>query len=169
MARRRQLPVDPIDVAVKHWESHGWDEAAPGMGVLTSIMRVQQIFAAQVDQVVRPHGLTFARYEVLMLLMFSRRGALPLGKIGERLQVHPASVTNAVAKLEQDGLIRRRPNPADGRGALAELTSTGRRVAQRATRSLNDEVFSSVALPADDLARVYDLLKQLRQAAGDFD
>src|SRR6266545_7065839 len=102
---RRPLPVDPIDVAVKHWESHGWQEAAPGMGVLTSVMRVQQIFAAQVARVLRPFGLTFARYEVLMLLLFSRRGSLPLGTMGERLQVHPASVTNAVTRLEEDGLI----------------------------------------------------------------
>jgi DNA-binding MarR family transcriptional regulator len=165
---RRPLPVDPIDVAVKHWESHGWQDAAPGMGVLTSVMRVQQIFAAEVAEVLRPFGLTFARYEVLMLLLFSRRGSLPLGTMGERLQVHPASVTNAVTRLEQDGLIRRLPNPSDGRSALAELTAKGRRLAVSATDSLNTQVFRSIALPADELPQVYGLLKALRRAAGDF-
>ncbi len=164
----RQLPIDPIDAAVKHWESHGWEHAAPGMGVLTSVMRVQQIFAAQVAAALRPHGLTFARYEVLMLLLFSRRGSLPLGTMGERLQVHPASVTNAVSRLEQDGLLRRLPNPSDGRSALAEITEAGRRLAAQATASLNGQVFEGVALPKGDLDDVYRLLKDLRRAAGDF-
>ena len=57
----------------------------------------------------RPYGLTFARFEALALLSFSRRGALPLGKIGDRLQVHPTSVTNTVNRLERDGLVRRAP------------------------------------------------------------
>ena len=59
------------------------------MAVVTSIMRVQQVLLARVEAVLRPLGLTFARYEVLMLLRFSRKGCLPVGKIGERLQVHP--------------------------------------------------------------------------------
>jgi DNA-binding MarR family transcriptional regulator len=165
---RQPLQIDPIDAAKKHWESHGWHEAAPGMGVLTAVTRVQQIFAAQVASVLRPFSLTFARYECLMLLMFSSRGSLPLGTMGERLQVHPASVTNAVSRLEQDGLIRRLPNPSDGRSALAELTPEGRELALAATERLNAEVFREVALPRDDLDQVYGLLKELRRAAGDF-
>ena len=97
------------------------------MAVVTSIMRLQQVFLGRADTVLRPLGLTFARYEVLMLLSFSRKGILPLGKIGERLQVNAASVTNAVNRLEADGLVARRSNPDDGRGTLARLTVAGRR------------------------------------------
>src|SRR5207249_2316317 len=74
----------------------------------------------------RPYGLTFARYEALVLLTFSRRGALPLGMIGERLMVHPTSVTNTISRLERQQLVIRRPNPSDGRGRLAEITDAGR-------------------------------------------
>lgn len=88
------------------------------MAIVTSVMRVQQIFAGEVEAVLKPIGLTFARYEVLMLLDFSRSGQLPLGKIGERLQVHPASVTNAVDRLESDGVF----------GAVA-LTAAEQRIA----------------------------------------
>ena len=80
-----------------------WAAEAPTMAMVTSIMRLQQIFLARADAELRPFGLTFARYEVLMLLSFSTRGCLPLGKIGERLQVNPASVTNAVDRLEAAG------------------------------------------------------------------
>ena len=96
------------------------------MAVVTSVMRVQQLLLRQVEEVLRPLGLTFARYEVLMLLGFSRTGALPVGKVGERLQVHPASVTNAVDRLERDGFVERVANPRDGRSVLASITPAGR-------------------------------------------
>src|ERR1700740_897996 len=106
------------------------------MAAVTSIMRAQQILLAGLDALLRPYGLTFARYEALVLLAFSRRGALPLRVIGERLMVHPTSVTNTVDRLERDGLVRRRPNPADGRGVLAAITDRGREVVEQATREL---------------------------------
>ena len=81
------------------------------MAAATSIMRAQQIVLAAVDGALRPFGLTFARYEGLVLLLFSRRGALPLGKMGQRLMIHPTSVTNIIDRLEEQGLVRRVPHP----------------------------------------------------------
>jgi len=169
MPRARPLAVDPIDEARRHWTTHGWDDAAAGMAVLTSVMRVQQIFAAQVDDVLRPFGLTFSRYEVLMLLSFTRRGALPLGKLGERLQVHAASITNAIDRLEQQGLVQRRPHPSDGRAVLARITPAGRRLADKATAAINREVFGTLELSAREHDDLYRLLRKIRAAAGDFD
>jgi DNA-binding MarR family transcriptional regulator len=103
-----------------------------------------------------------------MLLLFSRRGSLPLGKVGERLQVHAASVTNAVERLERDGFVRRVPNPDDRRGVLAQITTSGRRVAEAATTVLNKEVFAEVGLEPDERTALYRLLKKLRYQAGDF-
>ena len=120
------------------------------MAVVTSIMRLQQIFLARADDVLRPLGLTFARYEVLMLLSFSQQGALPLGKIGERLQVNAASVTNAVDRLEAEGLVARRSNPDDGQGHAGLLTAAGRRTAAAATEAMNEQVFTDLGLPASD-------------------
>jgi DNA-binding MarR family transcriptional regulator len=168
MGRRPALRADPIDMAEAHWRAHGWGDVADGMSVLTSVMRVQQIMLATVESLLRPFGLSFSRYEVLMLLLFSRRGSLPLGKVGERLQVHAASVTNAVERLERDGFVRRMPNPDDRRGVLAELTPAGRRVAEEATIVLNKEVFAELGLPPDERAVLYRLLKKLRHQAGDF-
>jgi DNA-binding MarR family transcriptional regulator len=168
MGRRRALQTDPIDLAEAHWRDHGWGDVADGMSVLTSVMRVQQIMLATVETALRPFGLSFSRYEVLMLLLFSRRGSLPLGKVGERLQVHAASVTNAVERLERDGFVRRRPNPDDRRSVLAQITAPGRRVAEEATVVLNKEVFAELGLEADERAALYGLLKKLRYQAGDF-
>ena len=138
------------------------------MAVVTSVMRAEQIFLGRVDEVLRPLGLTFARYEVLMLLSFSRQGSLPLGKVGERLQVHPASVTNAIDRLEGDGLVRRRPHPTDGRGTLAEITPAGRQLAERITAEMNDRVFTDVGLSEADQIQLFELLRKLRHGVGDF-
>jgi len=138
------------------------------MAVVTSIMRLQQVFLSRADATLRPLELTFARYEVLMLLSFSKLGHLPLGIIGERLQVNAASVTNAVNRLEAQGLVERRPNPQDGRGTLAALTEPGRHLARRATELMNERVFTDVGLDGPALQTLFGALSQLRQAAGDF-
>jgi len=162
------LAHDPIELARQHWTQRGWSDAADGMALVTSIMRTQQEFLARVDSELRPFQLTFARYEVLMLLEFSQHGQLPLGKIGERLQVHPASVTNVVQRLADDKLLRRVPNPDDGRSVLATITPAGTDAANAATEHLNQHVFANLPLdPADQIA-IYDRLTTVRQAFGDF-
>ena len=139
------------------------------MAAITSIVRAQQLFLARIDAVLRPLDLTFARYEVLMLLLFSRRGALPLNKIGARLQVHPTSVTNAVDRLEEQDFIKRVPHSSDRRTTLAEILPVGRELALRATGALNDEVFSQPGMSRDDLRALVGVLQRFRQQAGDFD
>jgi DNA-binding MarR family transcriptional regulator len=138
------------------------------MAAVTSIMRAQQVLMARLNELLRPLGLTFPRYEALMLLSFTRAGALPLGKIGERLQVHRTSVTNIVDKLEADGLVRRVPHAEDRRATLAEITDAGRETARRATDALNAAAFGIDALGNDEQEAVTALLRALRVDAGDF-
>ena len=113
-------------------------------------------------------GLTFARYEALVLLTFSRTGTLPLGMIGERLMVHPTSVTNIISRLERQQLVSRRVNPADGRGRLAEITQAGRDVVERATRDLMAAEFGLGGFGPGQLKEIFDLFRELRLGAGDF-
>jgi DNA-binding MarR family transcriptional regulator len=169
VASTRALRFDPILEARRQWSAHGWVEAADGMAAVTSVFRAQQIYLARIDAVLRPLGLTFARYEVLMLLMFSRAGALPLSKVGARLQVHPTSVTNAVNRLADDGLIARLPHPTDGRTTLAEITPVGRRLAKKATGLLNTTVFEDPGLVPGAVDDLVSVLRDLRHGAGDFD
>jgi DNA-binding MarR family transcriptional regulator len=164
----RKLPFDPVVEARRQWVEHGWADAAPGMAAVTSLMRAQQIVSARVEEVLRPFGLTFARYEVLMLLLLSRRGSLPMARIGERLQVHPASVTNAVDRLEGQGFVRRTPHPTDRRTTLIQLTDDGRCVAAKATDELNASVFAEPGLGPADVERLVAVLEELRREAGDF-
>jgi DNA-binding MarR family transcriptional regulator len=138
------------------------------MASATSIMRVQQLLLSDFDATVGRHGLTFARYEALVLLAFSRQGRLPMSKIGQRLMVHPTSVTNIVQRLAAAGLVERDPNPADGRGMLATITPRGREVMEGATRDLVSAGFSLGALTPQEHEQLFALLRKVRVAAGDF-
>ena len=138
------------------------------MAAVTSIMRAQQLLLAELDAILRPHGLTFARYEALVLLTFSREGALPLRVMGERLMVHPTSVTNTIDRLEAAGMVLRKPNPDDGRGRLAEITQAGRDAVQAATRDLMAADFGLPGYSEADLESLFTLLRGLRVSAGDF-
>jgi DNA-binding MarR family transcriptional regulator len=165
MVRPLGLPFDPIERAGQSWEQHFGPAAA--MRAATSVFRVQQILLARFDEALRPHDLTFARYEVLVLLTFSRRGELPLKVIGSRLMVHPTSVTNAIDRLTAAGYVDRRPNPADGRGVLASITDEGRRVVEKATAALTDLDFGMRDLPGPEREELFELLKRVRLGAGD--
>lgn len=159
---------DPIAEATRQWIAHGWEAAAPGMAFVTSVMRARQILLSAVDDVLEPYELTFARFEILALLDFSRLGALPMGKVGDRLQVHPTSVSSAVSRLERQGLACREAHPTDGRTVLVAITSNGRRTVRAAAAALNREVFEALPLAPGDVTSGTSVLTALRANAGDF-
>lgn len=162
------LPFDPIDEAARQWRSH-WPQApVAAMTAVTSVMRAQQILLGRLNEALEPYGLTFARYEALLLLHFSRTGSLPLGKMGARLQVHPASVTNLINGLEADGHVRREPHPSDRRTTLAAITPLGRQTAEEATVRMHEIRFGTAPLSDSELQEITDVLRSARSGAGDF-
>jgi DNA-binding MarR family transcriptional regulator len=160
--------LDPIEEARDHWIAAGWGATALAMANITAIMRVQQILLARINAVLRPHGLTHARLEVLMVLR-ARPGGLPLGKLGGRLQVYPGAVTNAVDRLEADGMVRRSRHPTDGRGTLALITPRGQRVALQAIEDLNALVLAPFTPDGSAGEKLFELLRGIRVSAGDMD
>ena len=161
-------PFDPIAEAHRQWNAR-WPEHADHMAAVTSVMRVQQLLLARVEDALKPYGLTFASYEALQLLAFSRRGSLPMGKMGERLMVHPASVTNAIRRLEERGLVQRHLSPDDRRVVLAFITEDGRAVARSATTALNEASFGLPQVAPEQAAGMADTLRAIRAALGDIE
>jgi DNA-binding MarR family transcriptional regulator len=163
------LPFDPIAEARRQWDAH-WDgSATSSMVAVTSIMRAQQIMMARLNDLLAPYDLTFPRYEALMLLFYSRKGELPLGKISDRLQVHRASVTNVIDKLVEGGYVERIAHEHDRRAVLARITAAGRRAARQATKRLNAASFGTEPLGATDCEALFAVLLPLRVSAGDFE
>lgn len=152
---------DPIAEAIRQWNAHGWESATPGMAAVTTIVRVNRVLVGRVEKALSPLGLTFARFEILRLLGFARGRQLPMGKIGERLQVHPASVTSAVKRLERDRLITRTPARHDNRVVLARLAPRGQRLLDDATSRIN-HVFESLELDLGNLETIVAMLGEIR-------
>ncbi len=162
------LAFDPITEARRQWEAHWGADAVPEMAAVTSIMRAQQILLMRLNGLLEPFDLTFPRYETLMVLHYSRQGELPLGKLSDRLQVHRASVTNVIDKLEASGYVSRVGHERDRRTILARISARGRETAERATTALNRARFAVDPLQAADCERLFEALTPLRRDAGDF-
>jgi DNA-binding MarR family transcriptional regulator len=164
----RPLAFDPIAEARRQWDRNWGAAATPSMAAVTSIMRAQQIVMARLNELLDPLDLTFPRYEALMLLFYSRKGELPLGKISDRLQVHRASVTNVIDKLVASGYVERVGHERDRRAVLARITRDGKRVARQASKRLNQARFGMPPLDDAQCEELYALFRPLRFQAGDF-
>lgn len=167
------VPIPPIrspkrSEAKRQWLAHGWSDAADGMTVVSSVMRAPHLLTSRVDAALEPFGLSFARFEVLRLLAFSRTGRLPLSSVVARLQAHATTVTSTAERLVRDVLILRESHPHDGRAAMLALTDDSRALVERATTALNSEVFSNPSISSTDAADLVAIVARLRKDAGDF-
>lgn len=158
---------DPIAEAHRQWTAHDWSDSADGMALVTSVVRVHQLLNERIDAVLRPYGLTFARFEMLRVLAFTRRGEMPMSKLGSVLQVHPTSVTSAVQRLEAQGYAERTSSEQDGRIVLAVITPDGRATIEAATIALNAAVFHHPGTAPEKVLPLIASLSEIRANLGD--
>ena len=159
------LVYDPVEASRERWIQQGWSDSAGGMAAVVSVMRAEQIFLNRATAILRPIGLTFARYQVLGMLRWA--GPLTLGAVGHRLWITPATVTNAIDRLEGAALCRRVSHPTDARATLVQITAKGKRTFDRSVEKLNAELFSSVGLDEGELDQLVGLVEKIRAAEGD--
>lgn len=103
-----------------------------------------------------------------MQLLFSRNGSMPLGKMRDRLQVAPGAVTNAIDRLERDGLVARQTHAEDGRITIARITRDGRTLALKAVTQVNEHVYHHMNMTQDEMETLYNQLQLIRQRADGF-
>ena len=116
--------------SAKGWAAGPWFRAA------MSIYRVAELIRQSNAATLSPMQLTAVRHEALAVLYFSQAGELPMGKLSERLLVHPTSVTSTVDTLQRLGFVRRAPHPSDRRATLARITPKGRRAVEASVRGM---------------------------------
>jgi DNA-binding MarR family transcriptional regulator len=115
------------------------------------------------EALLRPLGLNLSRFEVLMMLSFTRSAGLRMSRIRDLLTVHGSSVTYLVDRLAEAGLVARTPDPADGRVSLVSITPAGRDVAETAARTLAGAGFGALSVfDEEQLQELGDLLARLR-------
>lgn len=162
-------PFDVVEASRRVWLERWPPEAASGMAVFTAILRSFELLNDQVAHVMRNHGLSFPRYEVLTWLTTDPESSLTLSWISKTLRIPPATVTNIIDRLEGDGLVRRVPHPSDARTTLAVITPRGRQVAIDATEELNSTVYERIGLTEAKRRRLVELLAELRVSGNEFD
>ncbi|MGN6474889.1 MAG: MarR family winged helix-turn-helix transcriptional regulator [Mycobacteriales bacterium] len=162
-------PFDVVEASRQVWLRHWSEEAASGMAVFTAVLRSYQLLADEVNRVMRRHNLTFARYEVLTWLATDPESSVTLSWISKTLRIPPATVTGIIDRLEADKLVRRVPHPSDARTTLAVITARGARVANDATRDLNEVVYQRIGLSPKQREQLIELLADLRASGNEFD
>ena len=104
------------------------------------------------DRVLRPHGLGLGDYEILVQLSESPDREMRMSLLAEGVHQSRSRLTHAIARMESDGLVERRPANDDGRGVLAGLTDKGyallARTAPTHVQSVRD-IFVDVVEPDD--------------------
>ncbi len=153
-----------VAAATSVWAGLGEQDRA-AFAAASALVRSAGMATARIDHILRGFGLTFARYEVLLLLSWTRSGSMPLGKVRDRLLIHQAAVTNLVDRLEADGLVRRVPHIRDRRTTLAEITSQGRKVVIPATRQIAAQL--RLGISDEQAEEVFALVQKLRRSAGE--
>ena len=91
-----------------------------------------------------------------------------MNKASALLQVHPTSITNAVDRLQDAGLVQRQPHESDRRAMLLVLTAEGRKTAEQATAALNEQLFERTGFTADQVEDLNRILADFRRVSGDF-
>ncbi len=155
---------DSIDIAEEEYEKRGWG-GRDRMVAAMSIMRAQDLVRARYAEVLKPFNLTFSRYEALLLIYLSEAGTLPLSKTSSALNVHQASITYTIDRLEADGLVQRDPHPVDRRTTFATITKQGRKVAVKATQAVIESGHGLKELDDEHVGRIVDALAELREPA----
>lgn len=158
--------MDLVAEARRNWVGSGLGEVE-AMASATSLARSHQIVLGRVNQALTPFALTFSRYEALALLSFARNGSMAMARMGERLQVHPTSVTSTIDRLERDGLVERAPHPDDRRATLATLTAEGRAKHAEATATLQSIRWGMADIDESELEALNVGLAAVRASAGD--
>lgn len=89
------------------------------------IGQVTRTFARLVDAPLRQLGFAIGQLPVLVTLKTA--GALSQAELARMAQVEQSSMAQLLNRMERDGLVKRVPDPADGRSRLISLTARASR------------------------------------------
>ncbi|ABG98838.1 MULTISPECIES: MarR family winged helix-turn-helix transcriptional regulator [Rhodococcus] len=135
------------------------DSVAPYASLIAAVLQTQKLIGHQLNSTLRPLGLSFARYEVLAM-MVAANAPLPMVRIVRALDRHPTTIGTLIEGLEGSGLAVRTINRADRRSTLVTITDKGREVAISATRALD----ALALVDPQVMRRLHDDLHQLLSA-----
>jgi DNA-binding MarR family transcriptional regulator len=100
------------------------------------VARLERALRVEINERVRPHGLTTLQYTTLSIL--GRRGELSNAQLARRAYMTPQSMSEVIDALEKKGLVERTPHPNHRRVFPAALTPKGRKVLETCDAAVDD-------------------------------
>lgn len=119
----------------------GWRQALPDLDVsplevLSRVTRLARHLDRQRTIVFARHELETWTFDVLSALRRAEGEQLSPGQLLAQTLVTSGTMTNRIDRLEERGLVRRRPDPTDARSVRVQLTAAGRRRVDSALKDL---------------------------------
>jgi DNA-binding MarR family transcriptional regulator len=159
---------DEVDRLVEAWQRERPDLDVTPMAVLSRVTRLAKHLDRARRQSFGRHGLDAAEFDVLAAL---RRAGPPYeltpGALMTQTMVSSGTVTHRVDKLQARGLVRRRPDPTDGRVVRVRLSARGRTRVDAALADLLDREQALLAGLSD--RQRASLARLLRTVVAPFD
>lgn len=161
---------DRVDNIIQEWRERRPELDFRSAEVVTRLLRAAHYVQARLDDIAAAYGLSHTG-DLDVLLDLDRadpdRGRTPT-ELAEIQLVTPGGMTVRLNRLQQAGLIERRPNPSDGRGVLIRLTPIGRDLARDALAPVIETQTDSLgSLGTSDQSALADLLRELLVSLGD--
>lgn len=155
--------MDEVDRIVLAWQRERPDLDVSPLQVLSRVTRLARHLDRARSAAFARHGLETWEFDVLAAL---RRSGEPYrlspGQLVAQTMVTSGTMTNRIDRLATRGLVRRQPDPADGRGVMVRLEDSGRRLADAALADLLQIERSVLAvLHPGEPDRLSDLLRTL--------
>ncbi|MBB5943200.1 MULTISPECIES: MarR family winged helix-turn-helix transcriptional regulator [Xanthomonas] len=136
--------------------------------VLRLIKLLHKLSLDQSNEVLRPYGLSYAEYNVLMMIDASPDGTLNPSQLGDAAGEKSANITRLTTQLVDKGLIQRMPSAQDRRMLLLRLTEAGERLIEALIPDLCAQLDTYVRhLDPAALAQLQALLKTLLRGVED--
>lgn len=130
---------DEVDRLVAAWATERPDLDLGALAVLSRVSRLGRHLDLARRAVFAEHGLEAFEFDVLTAL---RRSGTPYelspGELLGQTLVSSGTTTNRIDRLQRRGLVRRRPDPRDGRAVRVRLTATGQAIVDAAFGDLLD-------------------------------
>jgi DNA-binding MarR family transcriptional regulator len=130
---------------------------------LLNLERTADCFRRDIQQALKPYGLTGTQYNALRIL----RGALPDGlacsELGQRLVSSDPDITRLLARLMRQGLVQRNRATGDRRVVITRITPSGLSLLETVVPVVDQHVLKSVQhMTENSLQTLVDLLEEAR-------
>jgi DNA-binding MarR family transcriptional regulator len=160
---------DGIDRIIAQWTRERPDLELAPMELVGRIQRAAALLRPRLDETHELSGLQFESFDVLASL---RRAGAPYQltptQLYRQMMLTSGAMTNRIDRLEEAGLVSRRPDPNDRRGTLVRLTPKGKALIDAAaTKHVANEVRLLSALSTREQQQLRELLRKLLVSLGD--